>query len=197
MRLYQSRTFVQIHMHENRLYIIEATVPASAAEPGLFQQSPRFSRRGRATRAVQRQLHEHSPATSARRTGRDGGPVGQRAAARRTDAGRQTRRREDGARSRSHARQPFVLPVTRPHAASCHRRKVEFSNAHTALRCTAIRGSWDLGGDDFRQSRERLRGDHRGVVHRVRALECRSVTRCGIQHADFRSGHCEPTLMGW
>jgi hypothetical protein len=38
----QSRTFVQIHMHENRLYIIEATVPASAAEPGLFQQSPRF-----------------------------------------------------------------------------------------------------------------------------------------------------------
>ena len=38
----ESRTFVQIHMHENRLYIIEATVPANAAEPGLFQQSPRF-----------------------------------------------------------------------------------------------------------------------------------------------------------
>lgn len=38
----RSRTFVQIHMHENRLYIIEATVPAQAAEPGLFQQSPRF-----------------------------------------------------------------------------------------------------------------------------------------------------------
>lgn len=38
----QSRTFVQIHMHENRLYIIEATVPPNAAEPGLFQQSPRF-----------------------------------------------------------------------------------------------------------------------------------------------------------
>jgi hypothetical protein len=37
-----SRTFVQIHMHENRLYIVEATVPANAPEPGLFQQSPRF-----------------------------------------------------------------------------------------------------------------------------------------------------------
>ena len=38
----ESRTYAQIHMHENRLYIIEATVPAGAAEPGLFQQSPRF-----------------------------------------------------------------------------------------------------------------------------------------------------------
>lgn len=38
----RSRTFVQIHMHENRLYVFEATVPASAPEPGLFQQSPRF-----------------------------------------------------------------------------------------------------------------------------------------------------------
>lgn len=38
----QSRTFVQIHMHENRLYILEATVPPKAPEPGLFQQSARF-----------------------------------------------------------------------------------------------------------------------------------------------------------
>jgi hypothetical protein len=38
----QSRTFVQIHMYENRLYIFEATVPPRAPEPGLFQQSPRF-----------------------------------------------------------------------------------------------------------------------------------------------------------
>lgn len=36
----QSRTFVQMHMHENRLYIFEATVPAGAPEPLLFQQSP-------------------------------------------------------------------------------------------------------------------------------------------------------------
>jgi hypothetical protein len=38
----QSRTFVQIHILENRLYIFEATVPPRAPEPGLFQQSPRF-----------------------------------------------------------------------------------------------------------------------------------------------------------
>lgn len=37
-----SRTFVAIHMHENRLYVFEATVPPGAPEPGLFQQSPRF-----------------------------------------------------------------------------------------------------------------------------------------------------------
>lgn len=38
----RSRTFVAIHMHDNRLYIFEATVPAGSPEPGLFQQSPRF-----------------------------------------------------------------------------------------------------------------------------------------------------------
>jgi len=38
----QSRTYVDIHMHENRLYIFEATVPARAAEPLLFEQSPQF-----------------------------------------------------------------------------------------------------------------------------------------------------------
>ena len=38
----RSRTFVAIHMHENRLYILEATVPAGAPEPGLFQQSLQF-----------------------------------------------------------------------------------------------------------------------------------------------------------
>jgi hypothetical protein len=29
-------------MHDNRLYITEATVPAGYPEPGLFQQSLRF-----------------------------------------------------------------------------------------------------------------------------------------------------------
>jgi hypothetical protein len=38
----RSRTFAAIHMHENRLYILEATVPAGAAPPGLFQQSLGF-----------------------------------------------------------------------------------------------------------------------------------------------------------
>ena len=35
----QSRTFAAIHMHLNRLYIFEGTVPAGAPPPGLFQQS--------------------------------------------------------------------------------------------------------------------------------------------------------------
>jgi hypothetical protein len=35
----QSRTHAAIYMHENRLYIIEGTVPAGYPEPGLFQQS--------------------------------------------------------------------------------------------------------------------------------------------------------------
>jgi hypothetical protein len=34
-----SRTLASVFMHENRLYIGEATVPAGAPEPGLFQQS--------------------------------------------------------------------------------------------------------------------------------------------------------------
>jgi hypothetical protein len=37
-----SRTFTAIHMHENRLYIMEGTVPAGMPEPGLFQQSLGF-----------------------------------------------------------------------------------------------------------------------------------------------------------
>jgi len=38
----QSRTFVGIYLHENRLYILEATVPARSPAPGLFQQSLGF-----------------------------------------------------------------------------------------------------------------------------------------------------------
>lgn len=34
-----SRTFVFIAMHENKLYILDATVPKGYPEPGLFQQS--------------------------------------------------------------------------------------------------------------------------------------------------------------
>ena len=37
-----SRTFAAIYMHENRLYILEGTVPARAPAPGLFQQSLQF-----------------------------------------------------------------------------------------------------------------------------------------------------------
>src|SRR5438093_8306953 len=35
----QSRTFAYIGMHENKLYIVEGTVPKGYPEPGLFQQS--------------------------------------------------------------------------------------------------------------------------------------------------------------
>jgi hypothetical protein len=38
----RSRTFLGIYMHDNRLYITEATVPPGYPEPGLFQQSLRF-----------------------------------------------------------------------------------------------------------------------------------------------------------
>jgi hypothetical protein len=38
----RSRTFAAIHMHDNRLYILEGTVPAGAPPPGLFQQSLGF-----------------------------------------------------------------------------------------------------------------------------------------------------------
>lgn len=35
----KSRTFASIYMHENKLYIMEGTVPDGYPEPGLFQQS--------------------------------------------------------------------------------------------------------------------------------------------------------------
>jgi hypothetical protein len=38
----KSRTFGAIYMHLNRVYILEATVPATAPPPALFQQSMGF-----------------------------------------------------------------------------------------------------------------------------------------------------------
>ena len=38
----ESRTFAYITMHENRLYIFDATVPKGSPEPGLFQGSVGF-----------------------------------------------------------------------------------------------------------------------------------------------------------
>jgi hypothetical protein len=37
-----SRTFAWVTMHENKLYILEGTVPGGSPEPGLFQQSWSF-----------------------------------------------------------------------------------------------------------------------------------------------------------
>ena len=46
-----SRTFVEIHRHGTRLYVLEATVPPKAPAPGLFQQSLMFiDEEGRAIR---------------------------------------------------------------------------------------------------------------------------------------------------
>lgn len=38
----QSRTSAVVHMHENRLYILEGTVPEGAPAPGMFQISLQF-----------------------------------------------------------------------------------------------------------------------------------------------------------
>ena len=38
----RSRTFAAIYLHENRLFILEATVPENAVPPALFQQSMGF-----------------------------------------------------------------------------------------------------------------------------------------------------------
>ena len=35
----QSRSFISIHLHASRLYILEGTVPPGAPPPGIFQQS--------------------------------------------------------------------------------------------------------------------------------------------------------------
>jgi hypothetical protein len=38
----QSRTFVAVYLHENRIYILDGTVPKGAVPPALFQQSMGF-----------------------------------------------------------------------------------------------------------------------------------------------------------
>ncbi len=38
----KSRTSAGIYMHENKLYILEGTVPGGYPEPGFFQQSIRW-----------------------------------------------------------------------------------------------------------------------------------------------------------
>ena len=67
----KSRTFVQIRMYDNRLYVFEATVPPGAPEPGLFQQSPRFlDGAGRPVRFQNNYLNMYPPPP---RAGQGGG----------------------------------------------------------------------------------------------------------------------------
>jgi hypothetical protein len=75
----KSRTFAFVTMHQNRLYILEATVPAAYPPPGLFQQSMGFvDKDGRGIRyqSVYSNLHAEYPEAfpgQPRRTGQGGG----------------------------------------------------------------------------------------------------------------------------
>lgn len=79
----RSRTFVAIHMLENRLYIFEATVPAGAPEPALFQQSPQFlDGEGKTVRFPDNYINMYGiPEASPARQGIQGGRGGRGAAA--------------------------------------------------------------------------------------------------------------------
>jgi hypothetical protein len=75
----QSRTFVAIYLHENRLYIVEGTVPRGAPEPGLFQQNLSFlDEKGERARYDQIYSNRLPPVTLGRRggPGPDGGRGG-------------------------------------------------------------------------------------------------------------------------
>jgi hypothetical protein len=70
----QSKTFVGIYLHENRLYILEATVPRLAAPPGLFQQSLSFlDEKGARVRYNAIYSNRLPPMTLGGRGGRGGG----------------------------------------------------------------------------------------------------------------------------
>jgi hypothetical protein len=75
----KSRTFAFVSMHQDRLYILEATVPANYPPPGLFQQSMGYvDKEGRGIRyqSVYSNLYaEHADAFPGRpnRTGQGGG----------------------------------------------------------------------------------------------------------------------------
>ena len=62
----KSRTFAAIYMHENRLYILEATVLANASPPALFQQSMGFLDKDGVRVSLCNALFECVPATGAR-----------------------------------------------------------------------------------------------------------------------------------
>ena len=54
-----SRTFASIYMHQNKLYIMEGTVPAGYPPPGLFQQSLGWlDEQGNSLRYQQFYLHQ-------------------------------------------------------------------------------------------------------------------------------------------
>jgi hypothetical protein len=73
----KSRTFVAIYMHENRLYIMEGTVPAGRPEPGLFQQSLGFvDKDGNGIRYSDYYDNDYPPPPLARGRGAGAGAAG-------------------------------------------------------------------------------------------------------------------------
>ena len=56
----RSRTLVAIHMYENRLYILEGTVPDGDREPGLFRLWLAFVNEGRCWRALSGLLRQRN-----------------------------------------------------------------------------------------------------------------------------------------
>jgi hypothetical protein len=73
----KSRTFVSIYFHENRLHIMEATVPAGYPEPGFFQQSLGWlDENGNGIRYASVYIHGGAKPPLARRGGQ-GGQAGQ------------------------------------------------------------------------------------------------------------------------
>ena len=60
----KSRTFAFVAMHQNKMYVVEATVPAAYPPPGLFQQSVGFvDKEGRGVRyqSVYSNMHAEFP----------------------------------------------------------------------------------------------------------------------------------------
>jgi len=71
----RSRTFVAVYMHDNRLYIMEGTVPEGDPEPGLFQQSLGFvDKDGNGIRY--RDYYDNDYPPPALNRGRGAGPAG-------------------------------------------------------------------------------------------------------------------------
>jgi hypothetical protein len=70
----KSRTFVSIYMRENKLYLMEGTVPANYPEPGFFQQSLGWlDENGNGVRYASFYLHGAPPPPVARRGGQGPG----------------------------------------------------------------------------------------------------------------------------
>ena len=69
-----TRTFVSIYLHDNRLYILDGTVPANGPEPGLFTQSLSFlDAEGKRVRYDQIYSNKLPPETMGARGGGGGG----------------------------------------------------------------------------------------------------------------------------